>query len=82
MLNDLHIVDVLLKQVALAVCKGLGDIGSLGVLEQGYFLLYLLILAFCLESCDELVNVRLGALVEALVGFILIVGGSLYAEVT
>ena len=81
LLDYLHIVDVLLKELSLAVGKVLGNVCGLGICQLFQLRLYLLFPALCLQPCNELRSLLVAALVKSPVSLVLVELCGLNAEV-
>ena len=82
MLDDLHVVDILLKQFPGHIGQGLGDTGLLEVFQLLQLFLDLLLPALRLHLGHQGLERGIVGAVEHLIACLLIVAGHLYAQMT
>ena len=81
-LDDLHVVDILLKQLSGHIGQGLGDVGLLEVFQFLQFFLDFLLPTLRLHLSHQRLKGHIIGTVEHLVARLLIVAGHLYAQMT
>ena len=81
-LDDLHVVDILLKQFPGHIGQGFRDTGLFEVFQLLQFFLDFLLPALCLHLSHQRLQGGIVGTVEHLVARLLIVGGHLYAQMT
>ena len=81
-LDDLHIVDILLKQFSRHISESLGDVGLLDVFQFLQFFLDLLLPALCLHLGHQRLQGGIISTVEYLIARLLVIAGHLYTQVT
>ena len=81
-LDDLHVVDILLKQLSGHIGQGLGDVGLLEVFQFLQFFLDLLLPALRFHSGNQRLDGGIVSAVEHLIARLLVIAGHLHTQVT